>query len=230
MKHAAGSLGGEGVVRDHHDRFLEFSVELFHEVEDLTGGHAVEVAGRLVRDQQIGVGDEGRGDRHSLLLAAGELAGIVVLAPVQADDSQGGHDVFAPPAPGEMGQEERQLDVFQRGQHRDQVISLEDEADIVGPPAGDLGSRNSPRSWPWTTTSPRVARSSPAIRFKSVVLPEPEGPIRPETPRRRQQDRGRPRRGSGTRRAGILCRRRAAGSTASLPWVKNPFTYYARGR
>ena len=38
-------------------------------------------------------------------------------------------------------------------------------------------SESSPRSWPCTITSPLVARSSPAIRFKSVVLPEPEGPI-----------------------------------------------------
>ena len=37
-----------------------------------------------------------------------------------------------------MGQQERQLDVFQSGQHRDQVVSLEDETDIVGPPTSDL--------------------------------------------------------------------------------------------
>src|SRR4051794_37153239 len=39
-------------------------------------------------------------------------------------------------------------------------------------------SERLPRSWPWTTTWPRVARSSPAIRLSRVVLPEPEGPIK----------------------------------------------------
>jgi hypothetical protein len=32
-------------------------------------------------------------------------------------------------------------------------------------------------SLPSTMTCPRVGRSMPAIRFSSVVLPEPEGPI-----------------------------------------------------
>ena len=51
--------------------------------------------------------------------------------------------------------QERQLDVLECGQHRDQVVGLEDEADIVGPPAGDLAPRqSSPRSWPWTITLP----------------------------------------------------------------------------
>src|SRR3954469_21725737 len=38
-------------------------------------------------------------------------------------------------------------------------------------------SERRPRSWPWTMTSPLVARSSPATRFSSVVLPDPDGPM-----------------------------------------------------
>ena len=67
-------------MRDHDDRLLELAVELLEQVEDLAGGGAVEVAGRLVGDEQVGVGDDRPGDRDALLLAAGELAGIVVLA------------------------------------------------------------------------------------------------------------------------------------------------------
>ncbi len=37
-----------------------------------------------------------------------------------------------------MRQQQRQFDVLEGGQDRDQVIGLEDEADVVGPPAGDL--------------------------------------------------------------------------------------------
>ena len=125
-------------MRDHHDRLLELAVELFQQVEDLAAGGAVEVAGRLVGDQEVGVGDDGPGDRHALLLAAGELARVMMLAAGQADDSQRRHDVLAPLAPRQVREQERQLDVLERRQDRDQVIGLEDEADVVGPPAGDL--------------------------------------------------------------------------------------------
>ena len=56
VEHAGGALGSQRVVRDHHDGLLKFPVELFHQVQDLAGGHAVEVSGRLVGDQQVGVG------------------------------------------------------------------------------------------------------------------------------------------------------------------------------
>ncbi len=80
MERAGGALGGQGVVRDHDDRLLKLAVELFQQVEDLAAGGAVEIAGRLVGDQQVGVGDDRPGDGDALLLAAGELARIVVLA------------------------------------------------------------------------------------------------------------------------------------------------------
>ncbi len=37
-----------------------------------------------------------------------------------------------------MRQQQRQLDVLERRQDRDEVVELEDESDVVGPPAGDL--------------------------------------------------------------------------------------------
>ena len=146
VKHTAGPLGGQRVVRDHHDGLLEFPVELVHQVEDLAGGHAIEIAGRLVGNQEVGVGDDRPGDRHALFLAAGELAGIVVLASLKADDPQAPSSHFHAACASKMGQEERQFDVFQSGQDGDQVVCLEDEADVVGPPASDLGLAKSPRS------------------------------------------------------------------------------------
>ena len=35
-------------------------------------------------------------------------------------------------------QQQRQLDVLERGQHRHQVVELEDEADVRGAPVGEL--------------------------------------------------------------------------------------------
>ena len=102
---AAGPLGGQGVVRDHDDRLLELAIEQLEQVEDLAGGGAVEVAGRLVGDEQVGVGDDRPGDGHALFLAAGELARIVVLASLRPT-IRSAVITFSPPlAPREVGQQ-----------------------------------------------------------------------------------------------------------------------------
>ena len=38
----------------------------------------------------------------------------------------------------EIREQQRQLDVLKRGEHRDEVVHLEDEADVAGPPLGQL--------------------------------------------------------------------------------------------
>ena len=53
-------------------------MHVVQEVQDLTGRAAVEIAGRLVRQQQRRLGDQGPGDRDALLLAAGQLGRIAV--------------------------------------------------------------------------------------------------------------------------------------------------------
>ena len=55
------------------------------QVEDFVGDFGVEVAGRLVGDDQRRVGDDGPGDADPLLLPAGELPGPVAHAIRQAD-------------------------------------------------------------------------------------------------------------------------------------------------
>ena len=49
--------------------------QLEQQVDDLPAGLAVEIAGRLVGQQQRGPADEGAGEGDPLLLAAGQLAG-----------------------------------------------------------------------------------------------------------------------------------------------------------
>ena len=53
-------------------------------------GARVEVAGRLVGQEDGRVGDERAGDGDALLLAAGELRGVVAFAAGQADVVQRG--------------------------------------------------------------------------------------------------------------------------------------------
>jgi hypothetical protein len=63
------------VVGDHHDGLPVLAVEALQQVEDFVAGLAVEIAGRLVAEQQRGVGDQGPRDADALLLPARKLPG-----------------------------------------------------------------------------------------------------------------------------------------------------------
>ena len=87
MDDAPGVAGDLVFVCDQDDGQPLLAVELLEHVEDLDAGARVEVAGRLVGEEEGGVVDEGAGDGDALLLAAGEL-GRLVFEPIgQADVS-----------------------------------------------------------------------------------------------------------------------------------------------
>ena len=78
---AVGDRRRAGVVSDHHRRlacFLDCQAKQF---EDLTARLRVEVAGRLVREDDRRLGDERAGNRDALLLSAGELGRPVLPDP-----------------------------------------------------------------------------------------------------------------------------------------------------
>ena len=68
--------GDDRVVGGDQQRGVVLSAQLKQEVEDLGAGVGVQVAGRLIGQQQDGVVDQGVGDRDALLLPAGELVGV----------------------------------------------------------------------------------------------------------------------------------------------------------
>jgi len=71
----------------HHQDCVAFRVKFAQQTEhDLLVG-LVEVAGRFVRENQIGVIDQRAGHGHALLLAAGELRGQVFEAVTEAGAS-----------------------------------------------------------------------------------------------------------------------------------------------
>ena len=80
------ALGGVRIVRDHHDRLAVIAVERLQQVEDFVAGLAIEIARRLVAEQQRRIGDDRARDADALFLAAGELARVVLRAIGQADD------------------------------------------------------------------------------------------------------------------------------------------------
>ena len=67
-------------MRDHDDGLAVLAVERLEQAEDFVAGLAVEIAGRLVAEQQRGIGDDGARDADALLFAAGERARIMLRA------------------------------------------------------------------------------------------------------------------------------------------------------
>ncbi len=101
----------------------------------------VEVAGRLVGEDQLGLGDEGAGDRDALLLAARELAGAMARAMGDADLVHHLVDTALALGGGDVVVEQGQLDILAHRQLVDQVEALEDEADVGLAHVGELALR-----------------------------------------------------------------------------------------
>ena len=90
--------GHVALVGDEDDRAAR-GVELVEQAEDLGRRARVEVARRLVGQDQGRLGDERPGDGDALLLAAGQLAGPVADPVGQADllEARSARGAGAPP-------------------------------------------------------------------------------------------------------------------------------------
>src|ERR1041384_4796058 len=135
---AAGVLRDVGLV-GHQDDGDALLVQRLEQRHHLDRGPAVEVAGRLVRQQNRGAGDQRPRDRDPLLLPAGELARLVVEAVAEADPFQG---LFRKSLRIQLAAapvvEQPQLHVGERGGAGEQVEPLKDEADLRVPDIGQL--------------------------------------------------------------------------------------------
>ena len=131
-------MRGQRVVGHHQHGLAVLAHEPVEQLEDLVRALAVEVAGGLVAEQERGIGHDRARDAHPLLLAAGELPRVVLHAVAEADDVQRRLHVPAAIRLREPGQQQRQLDVLEGGEHRDQVVHLEHEAHVARAPRGEL--------------------------------------------------------------------------------------------
>src|SRR2546421_18680 len=65
VAHGMRPLDGVRIVRHHHDGLLEFLVHPLEQRQHLFGGLAIQIAGRLVRHEDRGVGGDGARDSHA---------------------------------------------------------------------------------------------------------------------------------------------------------------------
>ena len=67
-------VGGLRIMGHHDDGLAELSMQRLKQRQDLIGRRSVEIAGRLIADQQARIGNQRPRDGDPLLLATGELA------------------------------------------------------------------------------------------------------------------------------------------------------------
>ena len=72
-------------MRDDDEHRLLLQMQRHEQIGDGVGGGAIEVAGRLVAEQQRGLADQRPRDRDALTLAAGQLRGPMIDALLEAD-------------------------------------------------------------------------------------------------------------------------------------------------
>src|SRR6266542_465667 len=123
-----------GIVGDHDDGLAVLAVEGLEQAEDLIARLAVQVPGRFIAQQQGRIGHDGAGQADPLLFAAGKRPRIVPAAVGHTGQLQGGCDVPFPLRFRERGEQERQFDVAIRRQDGQEIVKLEHESDVFGPP------------------------------------------------------------------------------------------------
>ena len=171
------ALGDVGLMGDD-DHGDAGRVQLLEQGDDLLGGTAVERAGRLVGEEDVRVVDQRAGDRHPLLLAAGKLGGLMVLAMGEPDLGEAGLGLVARVAVAARRIEQGEGDIVERAGPRQQIEGLEHEADLLVAVERELIRAEAARArGPRLVSEPLVGVSSAPIRFMKVDLPEPEAPV-----------------------------------------------------
>src|SRR5712691_4018078 len=135
---AAGVRRVTWVVRHHAEGRATF-MELAKQVHHRLAVHGIRVSGGLIGQQNRGVAAQGARHRYALLLAAGELGGIMPHAMRHSDAVEGLVNSSLTLNAGHAPIGERQLDVLVHGQVADQIEGLKNEADLAIADAGALG-------------------------------------------------------------------------------------------
>ena len=84
-----------GIMRHQHERHAALAMLGEQQIDDLVSGCLVEISGRLVREQDRGVGRERTRDGNPLLFAARQLRRIMMQSLTKADRLQFARGAFA---------------------------------------------------------------------------------------------------------------------------------------
>ena len=122
-------LGNIGFVGDQNNR-IALAVQVFHEFHNFIAGLRIQVAGRLVGQDDGWIIDQGAGNGDALALSAGKLIGLVVHAFAQIDGGKRGLGALNAFVRGRAAIDQGQLHVVQSRGAREQIERLKYEADF----------------------------------------------------------------------------------------------------
>ena len=165
-----------GVVRGDDQRYRVLLRGVQQQIGDGGTGLVVEIRRRLIREQELRTIHQCAGNRDALLLADRELMRIGIDALVDAERLPASTWAAAR-STAQPGDALRNQQVLHRGQRGQQMELLQHDADVAAAEAVARAAARAPTD-PARRRRPnrRWARSRPAIRCRSVVLPQPEGP------------------------------------------------------
>ena len=127
-----GQPGNVLIMRGHDESLPGVTAQLKEQLQNFVSGSFIEVAGRLVSQEQDRVMDESARDGHALLFATTEPVREGIEAVAKTDPLQ---QVFGAAVAFSVTSRQfhRQGDVFENGERRDQIEELEYDSDIAAP-------------------------------------------------------------------------------------------------
>ena len=134
----------------------------------------VEVRQGLIEQEDLRLDHQAPRQRHTLLLAARELAGEPLFEPGQVHQLEDARDPLARLGPADPTDFQAKGDVLVHGLVRPDRVVLEHHAHA--PPLGGNEASVEERVRPSTRMIPASGVRNPAISRRSVVLPQPLGP------------------------------------------------------
>ena len=165
-------LGEFPVVRDDDDEL--FFGKLFERIKHLRARCRVKRARRLIRHDDLGLLDERPRDGDALLLPARERVGLAVGIPLHVDHGQ--QLVDARLVAGFSLQFERKGDVLPHRQFVEDVVLLEDEADVGIAVGIEVAPRKVLGRLAFDDDLALVGRVQPARHVEEGALPAPRSP------------------------------------------------------
>ena len=160
----------------HDDDRPTLCVELREEFKDFASLCRIDVAGRLVRQDDLGIAEQRPCDCGPLALSSRELARAMVCAVIQPDGFERGSCCLAALFEIDASIEQTVGDVVQRRKCRQQEEALEDKADLRSADVGQLIVGEPLHRRTGDDDPAAVGRSSVPAIDSIVVFPEPEGP------------------------------------------------------
>ena len=159
---------------DEDERRAVSPMQSEEQLGNLFTGRGIEVAGRLVCQNDLGFRRQRTSECDALLFATRKLRRVVLVATSEADFRQTGRRAGEGVAA--AGEFQRQRDVFQGSHGRYEMERLKDDADVASANPGESVFAERRKIMTSDHDLAMEARSSPAMIINRDVLPEPDGP------------------------------------------------------